>query len=65
VDIHVQQEPGHVEQANEALEVGFSAADFDRIVASAEEMWRLWIAFFDRLRQEVFKEAPVEAVATA
>lgn len=60
VDIHIQQEPGHVEQANEALEVGFSAADFDRIVASAEEMWRLWIAFFDRLRQEMFKEAPVE-----
>jgi pyrroloquinoline quinone (PQQ) biosynthesis protein C len=63
VDIHVQQEPGHVEQANEALEVGFSAADFDCIVASAEEMWRLWIAFFDRLRQEVFKEAPAGAVA--
>lgn len=65
VDIHVQQEPGHVEQANEALEVGFSDADFDRIVASAEEMWRLWIAFFDRLRQEMFKEAPAEAMATA
>lgn len=62
VDIHIQQEPGHVEQANEALEVGFSAADFDRIVASAEEMWRLWISFFDRLRQEMFTEAPVEAV---
>lgn len=61
VDIHVQQEPGHVEHANEALEVGFSGSDFDRIVASAEEMWRLWIAFFDRLRQEMFKEAPVEA----
>ena len=65
VDIHVQQEPGHVEQANEALEVGFTAADFDRIVASAEEMWRLWIAFFDRLRQVMFAEAPVEAAATA
>jgi pyrroloquinoline quinone (PQQ) biosynthesis protein C len=65
VDIHVQQEPGHVEQANEALEVGFSSEDFDRIVASAEEMWRLWIAFFDRLRQEVFKDAPVEAAAIA
>lgn len=68
VDIHIQQEPGHVEQANEALEVGFSASDFESIVASAEEMWRLWIAFFDRLRQEMFKEAPVEAteaVATA
>jgi pyrroloquinoline quinone (PQQ) biosynthesis protein C len=65
VDIHVQQEPDHVEQANEALEAGFSAADFDRIVASAEEMWRLWIAFFDRLRQVMFAEVPVEAAVTA
>jgi pyrroloquinoline quinone (PQQ) biosynthesis protein C len=64
VDIHVQQEPGHVEHANEALEVGFSASDFERIVASAEEMWRLWIAFFDRLRQEMFKGATVEATET-
>jgi pyrroloquinoline quinone (PQQ) biosynthesis protein C len=64
VDIHIEQEPGHVEQANEALEAGFTPGEFDRIVASAEEMWRLWIAFFDRLRQEVFAEAPVEAVAT-
>jgi pyrroloquinoline quinone (PQQ) biosynthesis protein C len=68
VDIHILQEPDHVEQANEALEVGFTPAEVETIVASAEEMWTLWIAFFNRLRQVMFGELPVEAeaaVATA
>ena len=61
VDIHILQEPDHVDQANEALEVEFSPAEVDAIVASAEEMWSLWIAFFNRLRQVMFGEVPVEA----
>lgn len=65
VDIHVLQEPDHVDQANEALEAGFSAEEVDAIVASAEEMWRLWTAFFDRLRQVMFGEALVEADTAA
>ena len=67
VDIHIEQEPGHVDSANEALEAGFAPQEFDSIVASAEEMWRLWIAFFDRLRLVMFgdeelPEAPVGAL---
>jgi len=67
VDIHVLQEPDHVEQVNEAIEPDFSPAEIDRIVAGAEEMWQLWIAFFDRLRQGMFgtQEAPAEQVAVA
>jgi pyrroloquinoline quinone (PQQ) biosynthesis protein C len=65
VDIHILQEPDHVDQANEALEVGFSPAEVNVIVASAEEMWTLWIAFFNRLRQVMFGEAPVEALVEA
>jgi pyrroloquinoline quinone (PQQ) biosynthesis protein C len=65
VDIHILQEPDHVDQANEALEVEFSAAEVEAIVASAEEMWTLWIAFFNRLRQVMFGEARVEAEAVA
>jgi len=63
VDIHIQQEPEHVEQATEALDVNFTADEVKSIVGSAEEMWRLWIAFFDRLRVELFaeSEAPVAA----
>lgn len=74
VDIHIQQEPDHVEQATEAIEAGFSEGEFDTIVANAEEMWRLWIAFFDRLHTVMFAsadhpilpaKAPAQAVATA
>ncbi len=61
VDIHIQQEPDHVEQATEALEVAFTPEEVESIVASAEEMWSLWTAFFDRLRQVMFGELPVEA----
>ena len=62
VDIHVQQEPEHVAQVNEAIEPGFSPAEEETVVAAAEEMWRLWIAFFDRLRHVMFA-AREEAVA--
>ena len=63
VDIHIQQEPDHVEQANEALETGFSETEVATIVDSAEEMWRRWIAFFDRLRAVMFEPVPASAVA--
>jgi pyrroloquinoline quinone (PQQ) biosynthesis protein C len=49
VDIHVLQEPNHVDKAGDALQPELSSNDFERVVASAEEMWRLWIAFFSEL----------------
>lgn len=66
VDIHIEQEPGHVEEANAALDAGLTEDEVNQIVVSAEEMWTLWIAFFDRLRQVMFDKAPAqveEAVA--
>jgi pyrroloquinoline quinone (PQQ) biosynthesis protein C len=67
VDIHILQEPDHVEQVNEAIEPDFSAQEVDRIVTSAEEMWSLWIAFFDRLRKVMFatEELPAEPAVAA
>jgi pyrroloquinoline quinone (PQQ) biosynthesis protein C len=63
VDIHIQQEPDHVEQASEALEANFYDAEIQAIEASAEEMWSLWTAFFDRLQKVMFEAAvPAEAV---
>jgi pyrroloquinoline quinone (PQQ) biosynthesis protein C len=53
VDIHVKQEPDHVEQANHTMLQNFSAVEQSLIVQSAELMWRLWIDFFDRLLQEI------------
>jgi pyrroloquinoline quinone (PQQ) biosynthesis protein C len=63
VDIHVQQEPDHVEQASEALEPNFTPEEEDQIVRAAEDMWRGWISFFDRIRAEARAEAPVAAAA--
>ena len=63
VDIHILQEPDHVEQVNEAIEPDFSAAEMDQIVVAAEEMWTLWIAFFDRLRKVMFQAEPEYPVA--
>ncbi|HYY41582.1 MAG TPA: iron-containing redox enzyme family protein, partial [Pyrinomonadaceae bacterium] len=45
VNIHVAQEPHHVDSSNETLKPTFSAAEQERVVESAEQMWRLWINF--------------------
>lgn len=52
VSIHVQQEPGHVEGANDALTDDLDPGQQDAVIAAADEMWRLWTAFFDRLAAE-------------
>jgi pyrroloquinoline quinone (PQQ) biosynthesis protein C len=49
VTIHVEQEPGHVEEAHHALLSGFSAEEEDAVLRAANQMWQLWAAFFDRL----------------
>ncbi|MGW4393664.1 TenA family transcriptional regulator [Amycolatopsis nivea] len=52
VTIHVAQEPDHVEQAKAALLGGLTPEQEDAVLAAAEEMWRLWTGFFDRLSAE-------------
>ena len=59
VDIHVLQEPNHVNKAGNALEPELSAEEYESVVASAEEMWQLWIAFFSELGQ-VFDQKSTE-----
>lgn len=61
VDIHVLQEPHHVEQASGALEPELSPEQYKSVVASAEEMWRLWIAFFSELSQVFDPKQRMEA----
>jgi hypothetical protein len=66
VDIHVLQEPNHVDKAGDALQPEFSSDDFERVVASAEEMWRLWIGFFSELTRVFDAKNSVERMrATA
>jgi pyrroloquinoline quinone (PQQ) biosynthesis protein C len=53
VSIHLEQEQDHVEEANHSLLRNFSADEEAIILSSAEEMWRLWHRFFDRLTTEM------------
>lgn len=58
VDIHVRQEPDHVEEADHTMMCSFDAAEEASVIESAREMWRLWIGFFDRLANEVWACPP-------
>ena len=60
VAIHVSQEPDHVEEANHALLADFTADEAQSVLEAADDMWRLWTAFFDRLALE----ADVKATAS-
>lgn len=53
VTIHVAQEPDHVEEANHALLSAFGPEQERAVIDAADQMWRLWTAFFDRLARQV------------
>jgi len=53
VNIHVSQEPGHVDSANATLKPAFTEEEQREIVKDAEQMWTLWINFFKDIRHEI------------
>lgn len=53
VNIHVTQEPGHVESSTEALKPSFTETQQQEVTSGAKEMWRLWINFFAAIRHEI------------
>ena len=53
VNIHVSQEPGHVDSANATLQPAFTLEEQREIVRHAEQMWTLWIDFFRNIRSEI------------
>jgi pyrroloquinoline quinone (PQQ) biosynthesis protein C len=53
VDIHVEQEPDHVESSRQALKPSFTAEEQRQIVESGGEMWRLWIDFFRGIKEAI------------
>jgi len=53
VNIHVSQEPGHVDSANETLKPAFTEEEQREIVKQADQMWALWIDFFRNIRSEI------------
>jgi pyrroloquinoline quinone (PQQ) biosynthesis protein C len=54
VDIHVTQEPEHVNRAKAAFNATVSSAVSAEVAAAAEHMWQLWVAFFSALQSEMF-----------
>jgi hypothetical protein len=63
VQIHVEQEPNHVEEADHALLDSFAADEGAQVVAAAGRSWRAWIALFDALAEA--SGAPIEARSIA
>ena len=53
VNIHVSQEPGHVNSASETLKVALTQEEQHEIIKYAEQMWTLWIDFFKDIRSEI------------
>lgn len=53
VNIHVSQEPGHVDSASATLKPAFTGEEQRDIVKHAEQLWTLWIDFFKDIRDEI------------
>ena len=53
VNVHVSQEPGHVDSASATLRPAFTQEEQREIVKQAEQMWTLWIDFFRNIRSEI------------
>jgi len=54
VDIHVTQEPDHVESSSQTLKPSFAAEERRQIIESGERMWGLWIDFFKSIKEAIY-----------
>lgn len=52
VDIHVKQEPDHIQCVSTGVEYRFKDQEKEVIITSAEKMWMLWIGFFNKLKEQ-------------
>lgn len=53
VDIHVKEEPDHVESSSNTLRPTFAWDDQQVILQSAEQMWTQWINFFKGIKEAI------------
>jgi heme oxygenase-like protein len=53
VNVHVNQEPGHVQSSESSIRPVLTAEDQKEVVLCAEEMWALWTDFFKAVRDEI------------
>lgn len=53
VDIHVRQEPDHIDSSNQTLRPALTVEQQRQVIESARQMWALWIGFFKRIREAI------------
>lgn len=53
VNVHVDQEPGHVESSESSIRPVLTAEEQTEVVRSAEEMWELWTDFFKAVKDKI------------
>jgi pyrroloquinoline quinone (PQQ) biosynthesis protein C len=59
VDVHIRQEPNHVNKVNSSLTVELTELDETEIIASAKQMWKLWIGFFEEISEKIKLEQEI------
>jgi hypothetical protein len=53
VNIHMKQEPDHVESSNDALQPSFTTTEQREVIDKAEQVWTLWINFFRSIQKVI------------
>lgn len=53
VDVHVLQEPDHVDNVDKAMSCEFSEGEVSLVLDGARQMWTLWIEFFDDIGNRI------------
>ncbi len=55
VDIHVKQEPNHVDSSEKAMQFSFTPREKQMVRLGAKDCWRKWYSFFSALQQSAEK----------
>lgn len=53
VNVHVDQEPGHIESSESSIRPVLTTEEQKEVVHSAEEMWELWTDFFKAVKDKI------------
>ena len=48
-DIHIKQEPNHVNNVNNSIDMPLGEAEVAEILRSAQLCWKLWVGFFEEI----------------
>ena len=56
VNVHVAQEPGHVESSESSIRPVLTAEEQREVVRGAEAMWELWTDFFKSVQDRIATE---------